>query len=220
MNKTPLSTLAALATLSLFAASSAFASTNLVTNGSFEDLSGSLNHGSWGEFTSLSGWTIASASKTSVFEIQQASEYSHVSGFNTHYDGTYYLELNSNNLGAITQTLSTTAGQTYTLSFGYADRSGSKNASSMDIYWNGTQLKPINTGDTNWKTYSYTVTATGASTALTFVSTGPVKDVTMGSYLDGVSVTAVPEPESYAMLLAGLGVMATIARRRSKATQA
>lgn len=33
-----------------------------------------------------------------------------------------------------------------------------------------------------------------AAELLIFVSTGPVKDVTMGSYLDGVSVTAVPEP--------------------------
>lgn len=32
-------------------------------------------------------------------------------------------------------------------------------------------------------------------------------------------VTAVPEPESYAMLLAGLGLMVTIARRRRKASQ-
>ena len=31
------------------------------------------------------------------------------------------------------------------------------------------------------------------------------------------TITAVPEPESYAMLLAGLGLMGTIARRRSKA---
>jgi hypothetical protein len=29
-------------------------------------------------------------------------------------------------------------------------------------------------------------------------------------------VTAVPEPESYAMLLAGLGLMGAIARRRNK----
>ena len=34
-----------------------------------------------------------------------------------------------------------------------------------------------------------------------------------------VSVTAVPEPETYAMMLAGLGLMATVARRR-KAKQA
>jgi hypothetical protein len=32
--------------------------------------------------------------------------------------------------------------------------------------------------------------------------------------LNVVPVTPVPEPESYAMLLAGLGLMATIARRR------
>ena len=30
------------------------------------------------------------------------------------------------------------------------------------------------------------------------------------------AVTAVPEPESYAMLLAGLGLMGDIARRRNK----
>jgi len=31
------------------------------------------------------------------------------------------------------------------------------------------------------------------------------------------TVTPVPEPETYAMLLAGLGVMGAIARRRSRA---
>lgn len=36
----------------------------------------------------------------------------------------------------------------------------------------------------------------------------------------GGTVTPVPEPESYAMLLAGLGLMGTIARRRSKAATA
>lgn len=44
------------------------------------------------------------------------------------------------------------------------------------------------------------------------VSTG-----TMGGlYTGAVSVTPVPEPESYAMLLAGLGVMGAIAVRRNK----
>jgi hypothetical protein len=34
------------------------------------------------------------------------------------------------------------------------------------------------------------------------------------------TVTAVPEPESYALMLAGLGLIGTIALRRSKASQA
>lgn len=37
-----------------------------------------------------------------------------------------------------------------------------------------------------------------------------------GIYNGAISVTAVPEPESYAMLLAGLGVMGAIAVRRNK----
>ncbi len=35
-------------------------------------------------------------------------------------------------------------------------------------------------------------------------------------YLGGMTVTAVPEPETYAMFLAGLGLMGFMARRRSK----
>jgi hypothetical protein len=41
-----------------------------------------------------------------------------------------------------------------------------------------------------------------------------------GQYYGSINVTAVPEPESYAMLLVGLGLMATIARRRSKGPKA
>jgi len=37
-----------------------------------------------------------------------------------------------------------------------------------------------------------------------------------GLYNGAITVTAVPEPESYAMLLAGLGVMGAIAIRRNK----
>ena len=42
-------------------------------------------------------------------------------------------------------------------------------------------------------------------------------DGTMGGQYSGsISVTAIPEPENYAMLLAGLGVMGAIAMRRNK----
>ncbi len=39
-------------------------------------------------------------------------------------------------------------------------------------------------------------------------------NIPMTGYHGSISVTAVPEPETYAMLLAGLGLMGAIARRR------
>jgi len=38
----------------------------------------------------------------------------------------------------------------------------------------------------------------------------------MGSYGIGMAVAAIPEPETYAMLLAGLGLMGFVARRRQR----
>jgi len=46
--------------------------------------------------------------------------------------------------------------------------------------------------------------------------TGIANGSSGGLYNGAISVTAVPEPESYAMLLAGLGVMGAIAMRRNK----
>jgi len=46
--------------------------------------------------------------------------------------------------------------------------------------------------------------------------TGVTNGTAGGIYTGAISVTAVPEPENYAMLLAGLGVMGAIAMRRNK----
>ena len=50
-----------------------------------------------------------------------------------------------------------------------------------------------------------------------FKITGKTTGQLGGSYTYVVLTTAVPEPESYALFLAGLGIMGAIARRRSKA---
>lgn len=58
----------------------------------------------------------------------------------------------------------------------------------------------------------------GPSAAGTYyLSVGGIANGTSGGLYNGsISVTAVPEPESYAMLLAGLGVMGAIAVRRNR----
>lgn len=50
---------------------------------------------------------------------------------------------------------------------------------------------------------------------VTGISTGSMGGLYSGA-LNVSSVSAVPEPETYAMLLAGLGLIGTIARRRNK----
>ena len=50
-----------------------------------------------------------------------------------------------------------------------------------------------------------------------FVISGDTTGTKGGRYSYDVLTTAVPEPESYALFLAGLGIMGAIARRRSKA---
>ena len=59
----------------------------------------------------------------------------------------------------------------------------------------------------------------GASTGgdMYLVVSGLTNGTMGGLYTGAISVTPVPEPESYAMLLAGLGVMGAIAVRRNKA---
>ena len=155
--------IAALA-ISLLAASSAMA--NIVTNGSFENLTGfPLGSGSWGLSSTLFGWT---QRNNDSFEIQVARDFQTPAtvnnSFNTSYDGAHYLELNANKLGDISQTLNTVADQLYRLSFGYSGRSdsGDWKDSLMDVYWGGVKVNPsfIDLAPTSgWQTFSYVLKA-------------------------------------------------------------
>lgn len=122
------------------------------------------------------------------------------------------------NEASFSQTLNTVAGQRYNLSFslGAAYGSGDHGSGTVDVFWNGVQIGGqsfAGTLDTPFGT-SYQVSnllAKGNDVLQFRTSSGNL----IG--LDEVSVSAVPEPTTFAMALAGLAVLGL--RRKAK-TQA
>lgn len=211
---------AALALVFGITAGSAAASTNLVLNGSFEDISADpgiqqLANNTWRVFSSIPGWVTFTGAGIEVRN--------KVAGVAQH--GSQFVELDShgaNPNSSMQQQLSTIGGQAYTVSFWYSPRpstaSRPSDTNNISVSWNGTTLLPTlsgtnNTGSHNWQQYSYSVTGTG-SDILSFGAFG-TQD-TYGGSLDNVSVTAVPEPGSLAMVIAGLGLMGSVIRRRAR----
>jgi hypothetical protein len=205
---------------SLITAGAANAATELVINGSFESNAITTP---FAQLSAVTGWT-SSVSGNTAFEIQKGATQGGLSGFNpVAAAGTQYLELNAGRLTSVSQSIATTAGDTYALSFAYSGRPNTPGGANslMNVYWGSTLLTPtalVGTTTGVWQTYSQNVTALGSSSLLRFESTGPVSAPTYGSYLDNVSVmAAVPEPETYAMMLLGLGLLGFVARRKNAA---
>lgn len=166
-------------------------------NGSFET----------GDFT---GWTVTNASRgSSLFD------YPGWAGLQP-TDGTFLAVFGdvAQEDDTISQTLTTTPGVKYTLSFDLGSSGATEPMENFDVEWNGTTLynghAPASL-DSSLTHFTYTVTGTGSDTA------------SFGGYnfysntgLDNVKLTpqAVPEPAS-CLALAG-GALALIRRRRAK----
>ncbi len=109
------------------------------------------------------------------------------------------------------------AGTEYVYSFTYASTSASP-AGGIRLNFNGVAYNPAiqtfagTAGNTVTVTDSFFATGSGN---LVMAFRGVNGSITT---LDNVSITAVPEPETYAMLLAGLGAIGFMSRRRQART--
>ena len=187
---------------------------NLIVNGSFENgtfyggIGTSYNAVSAGG-TVVTGWVAG----TNGFDWHQAVE------FYPAYDGRRMVDLTRGSLdGAISQTFSTVEGTDYALSFA---------VTAPALYFNSATLV-VNVGSASksylvprssesnlsWTVETFNFKADSSSTTLTF--SGPSANGYWGPVIDSVSVTAVPEPETYAMMLAGLGFLGVIGRRKTE----
>ena len=143
-------------------------------------------------------------------------------GPNLAYEGNQYLDLvGQGGTGSITQILiPTVVGQGYTLTFAYSHNLFTQIASASASFSIDTLMGTVthSTGDStnlDWRIGGGTFTATGAFATLNFTNlTGGVNE---GIFLDAVSLTAVPEPATWAMMLVGFGVIGFAMRRGKQA---
>lgn len=181
----------------------ASAAVNLVTNGSFEV--DSQSNGTWNIYSSLTGWT----------GIPNIELRNNVAG--TAYDGVNFVELDTYSNSAMSQLLTGAPGL-YELSFWYSARPGTGATNDLSFTIDGSAPVSVLNGvsnagsNHNWQNYSALINFDGNG-LLTFSAIG-ISD-SYGGSLDMVSFTsAVPEPETYAMLLAGLGLLGFAAQRK------
>lgn len=153
-----------------------------INNGSFENGTDPGAYATLGTGdTSITGWTVATGSVDYIGSYWTAS------------NGNRSIDMSGNEPGSINQALSTISGHTYTVTFdmaGNSDGGAAVKTMSVDTGGTPTAYSFDSTGKTHdamgWTPETYTFTAGGASTVLTFTSTtaGP-----WGPALDNVAIT-------------------------------
>ena len=124
-----------------------------------------------------------------------------------------YIDLDGStaNSGVFANSVNLTGGVTYTLSFDLAGSQRGSTETANVNFGTATASFTLNSSDP-LATYSLNFTP-AASGAYSFSYENLGGD-NVGLLLDNVSVSAVPEPEIYAMLLAGLGMLGFMLRSR------
>ena len=206
---------------------------NLVVNGSmdFVDASGNPaaqggDHSAGDPSAQLTGWTFLNNAATAEYWVSFQNQPSADGGS---YLGVQDLDafLPRINVQGITQTISgLTVGDTYELSFwSMSNHDGHGFMQDWQVTFGGESATGEQTTPNadnfsgTWVQSTMSFTASSTSQALTFVAQYLPGSVPEMLNLDGVvltqkSVSTVPEPASWALLLAGFGGVLAVARRR------
>jgi choice-of-anchor C domain-containing protein len=176
----------------------------VIVNGSFEQPATStvVTVNGPANTTGLPGWTVGLVS----IDVVNATGNGFLTG--PAFDGAQYLDLDgSPGPGQISQTFSTTVGQSYVLSFAYGNNTiGAQSPNpGATVTVTGSDLAPFTvnhststTNNLDWTVFTGTFTATGTTAVLSFTSTSTGGNG--GILLDAVSVTPVPEPGAFALV--------------------
>jgi len=199
---------------------------NYIVNGSFEDgvpgnkrgkdnnaLFSNLDTSgpSWDMWTKIRGWTTV---KGPGIEVQSNRTLTMIDA----QDGTHYVELDSNSNSIMSQKVALSAGK-YMLSFWYSPRTSDPLTNAIEYNFanmfggrvtNGTDGATV--GEWTKITSLFTIKS-GGIFDLRFAAVG--KSDSYGGLLDNIAVSPVPLPAAGFALMAALGGLASVRRRRT-----
>lgn len=178
----------------------------LITNGSFEAPAIPANSFLTRDTATqgIPSWTIVSGNVDIVNSFLGS----------TAADGANWLDLVGSTDGTITQSFNTVLNKIYTLTFQYGHNDLGGAASRTASYSVGALAGSVtHTGPGfNYNSLSATFLGTGGLTTLTFANVGGSDNA--GIALDAVSVSAIPEPATWALMIMGFGVVGGAMRIR------
>lgn len=155
-------------------------SENLIIGGSFEEID-----------VRTGGWRGFGEDPSGQWDSQNGVEVWDNLGGTAASDGEQFLELDYTRAeDAISQTVTTEAGQTYTLSLDIRAR-GETTTDAIEIYWNGELVDVVDPSSTNWEEISFEVTGTGGADVLEFKEVSGESD-SLGAHLDNIRLIEVP----------------------------
>ena len=160
--------------------------TNLLVNGSFEASSVAANN--WAGFSSIPGWTALTGGTIELW-----NNLNNVRATN----GANFGELDY--LGArdgLYQSVRTTAGQSYDLSFDARSRPGlGSSTTTIEVLWNDSVVASVPPGSA-WRNYHFNVVGTGGQDRLTFREAASQSADGLGALYDNVSLLPVGSASS------------------------
>lgn len=113
--------------------------------------------------------------------------------------------------GSISQTVATTIGQLYDVSFwGYSTGGGLNEEVYVSATGSSTSMFTVTGG--SWNQYTYSFTASSATTTIGFASSA-MNTGNGNTFLDEIEMEAVPEPMTM-VVLGGAAAMAALRRRK------
>lgn len=202
--------LAAAALVACGTAGSASAATNLIVNGDFSSTS---TRGSYVIQKAVGSWISGNGAGVEIGA-------SKIYGLPSVTPSGQNLEVNANNFGYVYQNVNLVAGQRYVLSFLYGGRVGG-GEQKLNVLAGNTLLNaaPLTGSLGSWTGQSFSFVAEGGLTPIAFQAIATRGRASYGNEVANVSLSAVPEPATWGLMILGFGMVGGVLRRRGQVTR-